>query len=113
MREIHINLGDGEEPPKTLLVPHEPEEFELIAVDEVQSMPDEKRPTACPACGAKFSHSLAESRCQRCFLPDEIRVMGPQMITRWKRQRGAPKHEPKKAIKTKKTNRHGRRGVKR
>lgn len=113
MREIHINLGEGEEPPKTLLVPHEPD---VVMPDGTQihiKVKAEERPIVCPACKGKFSHSLALQMCVKCKLPDEIRVMGPQMIARWKRKQGEPKHRPVKAVKTKRRVKHGRRGVKR
>lgn len=104
-------------------------DIKIIAVDEVQNLPGTllvpvsplqvpadravkvKIPPACPACGAKFSHSQEKHWCKICKLPDEIRVLGPRMIGRWKRKSGFAKRlHP--ASQTRKRNKPGRKGVK-
>lgn len=105
VREIHVRL-DGETP--KLLVPHEP----MIIEDEAQHVPDKLttwvRPKVCPACGAKFAHSIAMAQCTKCGVPDEILMAGPRMVARWQRSRGVPKHKQLKASKTKRRRKHGR-----
>lgn len=65
----------------------------------------------CPNCGAKFAHSRAESRCQRCLIPDEIIVSGPRMIARWRKMKyGGKTHTTHHQ--SRKRNKHGRKGVK-
>ena len=39
----------------------------------------------CPACGTKFSHSIALARCKKCGLPDEVAAQGGRAVARWKR----------------------------
>ena len=108
MKEIRVDLGEGREEIKTILLPDtmvEPD-VQTIAIDE--SVKIWTRPKVCPGCGAKFSHSEAECRCQRCRLPDEVIMMGQQAIARWKRQQGAPKRKPRPATSNKKRKGHGR-----
>lgn len=102
--------------PKILLVPEG-------SLDE--PAPPTKKTPACPACGAKFSHSTALLKCKVCGLPDEIARLGDDVIGRWKRenhigrmlrQRRAEqeaKNQPTFGGSAgRKKNKHGRRGVK-
>lgn len=40
----------------------------------------------CPTCGAINNWDATTLRCGICGLPEEIRVMGPTMIARYKRK---------------------------
>ena len=69
----------------------------------------------CPACGAKFQHDPTALRCKVCGIPDEIVMMGPRMIARWKKdqfkQVGLSKRARKLRVKSRTTRRrrkHGR-----
>lgn len=72
----------------------------------------------CPACGAKFAHSRASEKCNKCGLPDEVLAEGARAIARWKksRQRVAFSKNTAKKIRssfkrgtrTKNKNKHGR-----
>lgn len=115
IREIHVDLRKGR---KDILVPHvhEPEVVAEVVERTVEKIKRlAPRTPVCPACGAKFAHSEAEMRCQRCFIPDEIVDLGPKMIARWKKQqlkdKGASKREIKKGRQPKGRNKHGRKGV--
>lgn len=44
------------------------------------------RTPKCLACGAKFSHNKATLACSNCGMPDEIALLGPKVIARWKRK---------------------------
>jgi hypothetical protein len=73
----------------------------------------------CPVCGAKHSHDRATSSCRKCGVPDEILLMGPRMIARWKRQHAKEaraRGERQKVViggsAGRKRNKHGRKGVK-
>lgn len=82
--------------------------------DQVRDLPDAeaKRLTPkCPCCGAKFSHSIATDSCLKCGIPDEVVAMGHRYIARWRNQH-MPK-KPRAGSKTKRTAKHGRKGVKR
>jgi len=90
---------------------------------------------ACPACGAKFSHSEELCACKKCGLPDEVRVNGTRAIARWKRRptgivltesgiavpgqrldslsKRERKHRSRNSRTAKPRNKHGRKGVKR
>jgi hypothetical protein len=80
------------------------------------------RTPICPGCGAKFSHDPRTLTCKICLIPDEIALMGGDMIRRWKkfnlRQSGASKRQTKiiargaAGSKTRRRNKPGRKGVK-
>jgi len=61
---------------------------------------DKDKTPICPACGAKFSHSIGNLCCKKCGIPDEVVYMGHLAIARWKKQKaradGQTKREAKK-----------------
>ncbi len=62
----------------------------------------------CPVCEAKFS--FKGGICNKCGVPSEIAHMGPLVIARWKRRVGIKK--PIGASMANRSNKHGRKGVK-
>lgn len=70
-----------------------------------------KKVPVCPNCGAKFSHSIALEMCVKCKIPDEIVKAGPRIMARWRNQNGSSRKQTVHS-KTKKVNKHGRKGVK-
>jgi len=116
MKEIRVDLDSGKveegvDGGSYLWLPREPVFNE--DVETVEPPPDFgtipwERPKVCPSCGAKFAHSQAEGRCQKCKLPDEVIAMGQQAIVRWKRLQGTPKHKPRPSTHNKKRRGHGR-----
>jgi len=108
MKEIHVDLGEGREEIKTILLPDTIVEPDVQEIHIDPSVKIWTRPKVCPSCGAKFAHSQAEGRCQKCKLPDEVIAMGLQAIVRWKRLQGTPKHKPRPSTHNKKRRGHGR-----
>ena len=68
----------------------------------------------CPACGTSFpyAHGRQEElahECKKCGCPRSVAMLGPKTVARWKRQSGFKQPIRQK---TRRTNKHGRRGNK-
>lgn len=122
LAQMLIQEAKRDKETRKILVPHEPDVTDPVAVDEAQSLKLEKGKTPiCPNCGAKFAWSPTMQMCTKCKITQEVLDMGPHGITKWRKLQDKDKgltkkerkgHDARKGSKKRK-NQHGRVGSKR